>query len=413
VIFKQPGTKYYWVKFYFKGKLIRRSTESIDKKTARTIEARIRSELAMGNFGILQPKEVSTLREFLKNSFDPYTQARFKDVPKTLTYYQFGSKRLKSSALGKLHLDEITGQHAVQFIHHYESYSASTINCGLRTLRRALKLAEEWGELGRAPKISLAKGERQRERVLSKEEARIYLMACAQPWRDVASMMYCLGLRPSEIYTLRWEQIALTNEGFIQIVRGKSSAARRMLPLVPEIKIILEARHREQGYPKEGWVFPSTSKSGHLEQGSAKNQHLKAIRVVNDSAKEKARKTGLPDPEETLKPFAPYTLRHTALTNLASQCDTFALKTIAGHSSITITQRYVHPQAKAITEAFEKMEKLHRVVIAGGHRSKRKKVVGIQERLAGATKCKELAGEPPRNRTANLLIKSQLLCRLS
>jgi site-specific recombinase XerD len=64
-----------------------------------------------------------------------------------------------------------------------------------------------------------------------------------------------------------------------------------------------------------------------------------------------------------LKSFAPYCLRHTALTNLASQCDSFALQTIAGHSSISITQRYVHPQAKAITEAFQKIRDLQRVVI--------------------------------------------------
>ena len=38
--------------------------------------------------------------------------------------------------------------------------SASRINCGLRTLRRALNLAFEWGKLERPVKITLAKGER-------------------------------------------------------------------------------------------------------------------------------------------------------------------------------------------------------------------------------------------------------------
>ena len=36
-------------------------------------------------------------------------------------------------------------------------------------------------------------------------------------------------------------------------------------------------------------------------------------------------------------------------------------------NSITITQRYVHPQAQAITTAFEKMNDRQKVVIAGGH----------------------------------------------
>ena len=59
-------------------------------------------------------------------------------------------------------------------------------------------------------------------------------------------------------------------------------------------------------------------------------------------------------------PFEPYCLRHSALTRLAeSGCDAFTLARIAGHSSITITQRYCHPQADAIERAFGKL--------AGGH----------------------------------------------
>ena len=91
-----------------------------------------------------------------------------------------------------------------------------------------MNLAEEWGKLERAPKIKLATGERQRERVLSDEEMRLYLTACQQPWRDVATIMVCLARRPGEIYALRWEDLNLTEQGFIQVVKGKSKAACRM-----------------------------------------------------------------------------------------------------------------------------------------------------------------------------------------
>jgi hypothetical protein len=44
------------------------------------------------------------------------------------------------------------------------------------------------------------------------------------------------------------------------------------------------------------------------------------------------------------------------LTNLAAAgWDAFTLARIAGHSSITITQRYCHPQADAIEQAFIKV----------------------------------------------------------
>ena len=114
-------------------------------------------------------------------------------------------------------------------------------------MRRSLKLAEEWGELKRAPKITLAKGERQRERVLTDEEVKLYLMACAQPWRDIATILYCLGIRPGELYPLRWEHILFEGEGgFIRIVKGKSAKARRSLPMVPGVYRVLKSRHDQQ-----------------------------------------------------------------------------------------------------------------------------------------------------------------------
>jgi integrase len=55
-----------------------------------------------------------------------------------------------------------------------------------------------------------------------------------------------------------------------------------------------------------------------------------------------------------LKPFVLYTLRRTALTKLGERAggDAFVLARIAGHSSITVTQRYIHPQADAINRVF-------------------------------------------------------------
>jgi integrase len=224
------------------------------------------------------------------------------------------------------------------------------VNCGLRTLRRALSLAYQWGKLDRMPKITLAKGERQRERVLTDDEAGKYLAACSQPWKDVATIMLGTAMRPGEVFALLWEHVLLNGTGgLLQITDGKSRAARRMLPLVPAVFTALKARQNAQGSPTEGWVFPAGTKSGHFEGGSAKNQHAAALKTVNAETEKKK------EPPK-LKPFPPYCLRHTALTNLAAAgCDAFTLARIAGHSSITITQRYCHPQADAIERAFGKL----------------------------------------------------------
>lgn len=268
-----------------------------------------------------------------------------------------------ASDLAHLRLDQITDQQAGQFAAHYSNLSPSTVNCALRTLRRALHLAFDWGKLEKLPKISLAKGERQRDRVLTDDEAMRYLAACSQPWMDCATLLLGTGMRPGEAYKLRWEHVYLNgNRGLVQITEGKTKAARRMLPLIPTVYQALKARHESQGRPESGWVFPSGSASGHLEESSAKQYYAKALTLLAKAHKDDSKA----NPE--VRPFEPYCLRHTALTRLAgSGCDAFTLARIAGHSSITIAQRYCHPQAEAIERAFAQVAAGRKVVTEGGH----------------------------------------------
>ena len=55
--------------------------------------------------------------------------------------------------------------------------------------------------------------------------------------------------------------------------------------------------------------------------------------------------------------FVIHSLRHTMLSRLGeSGVDAFTIMRIAGHSSITVSQRYVHPSPEAIERAFEKLQ---------------------------------------------------------
>jgi integrase len=337
-IFKRG--RIYWYHFLFNGKHIQESTKQGNPRVARNIESAHRTALAKGEVGFRERKALA-LGDFLKNEFLPFCESKFKKAkPRTLRYYSYGVTTLRQCDLASLDLREITDQHAGHYAAKRANLSPSTVNCGLRTLRRALSLAVQWGKLDRMPKITLAKGERQRERVVTEKEVKAYLDACPQPWKDAATIMLGTGMRPGEVFGLRWENILLNGSGgLLQITDGKSRAAKRVLPLVPAVFDALKARHKDQGSPTEGWLFPQDTRSGHLaSDGLAKYQHALALK------------------NSKVKPFEPYCLRHTALTNLGEAgCDAFTLARIAGHSSITITQRYVHPQADAIERAFAKL----------------------------------------------------------
>lgn len=73
----------YWTKFQHAGRMIYKSTGQTSATKARQVEARLRSELAMGNFGILTPKSIPTLGEFIKDRFEPWCTGRFPVTSKT------------------------------------------------------------------------------------------------------------------------------------------------------------------------------------------------------------------------------------------------------------------------------------------------------------------------------------------
>lgn len=348
-IFKRGNV--YWYKFMWNGEMIRESTKQGNDKKARNMESAHRTSLANGLVGIREKKPAPSLDHFLEKDFEPFVKAKHAAKPATIEYYLDGSKALRKCDFASLPIDKISDQHAQQFAAKHCKLSASRINCGLRTLRRALNLAFEWGKLERPVKITLAQGEKQRDRVLNADEWERYIEQCPQPWRDAAMVIRGTGMRPGEVFCLSWENIHLNGTGgLIQITDGKTKAARRMLPMVPAVYETLKARWEAAGKPEEGWLFPTGSKEGHLNKDTAKDQHKKAIERVN--AKAKAEKG------KELQYFQPYILRHTALTQLAnSGCDVFTLARIAGHSSITITQRYVHPQADSIERAFQQVER--------------------------------------------------------
>jgi integrase len=328
----------YWYKFMFKGELIRESTKQGNDKVARQIEGAHRTSLAKGEVGLREKKAAPTLTEFLRHDFVPYVRTKHAAKPNTIEYYVSGADILCDSGMAALPIDEINDQQAQQFAARQARWSASYINRALRTLRRGLRLAYQWGKLEKPAQVTLAKGERMRERVLDEAEVERYLAACPQPWRDCATIIHEEGMRPGEVFALEWSHVLLNGSGgLIRIVDGKSRAARRVLPMTPSVCELLSKRHRAMACPTEGWIFPSTSHEGHFNRHSAKDQHRAALK------------------QSRVKPFEPYCLRHTFGTRMAPKCDVFTLARIMGHSSITITQRYVHVQGDSVEQAFVRL----------------------------------------------------------
>ena len=163
------------------------------------------------------------------------------------------------------------------------------------------------------------------------------------------------GLRPEECFRLKWESV---RDGSIEIQYGKTDNARRRIPVSPRVAAILEMRGTDV---KSEWVFPAATRSGHIEPGSVKRQHLKACEGKENAVTNAALKAGEPK-KLNVEPFPLYTLRHTCLTRWAPHMDPWALAYLAGHRDMSITKRYIHPQEGTLRDAVERAH-----LAKGGH----------------------------------------------
>jgi integrase len=320
--------KVYWFSFIWNGQRVQESTKQKNRAAARDIESAYRTRLAKGEVGINEPKPVPTFTEFAK-WFKEKMEADHANKRKTLLYYTTCLKHLTAfPGFQRARLDEVRAPMISDYIELRRKAKRSggriikvaTINRDLETLRRLLRLAQEQEKVSVIPRISRLPGEEARDRVVSHLEEASYLAACCPLLRDVATLLLDTGLRVDEALCLEWPHV---HDKYVHIPRGKSKNAIRDVFVSTRVRELLRMRHDAQGRPVVGWVFSASTRSGRVE--SLKSQHRKALQV-----------SGVP-------PFVLHSLRHTCLTRLGEVgCDPFTLCKLAGHSSVKISEKYIH-----------------------------------------------------------------------
>jgi integrase len=353
-IFKRG--RIYWYHFWFNGQHVQESTKQGNPRVARQMEAAHRTALAKGEVGIREKKPAPTLAEFIRDRFEPWAKSNFEhSSPKTWRDWYRAQMRalIAYASLGNVKLDQITSEHVADYAAHRQAQGlqVSSVNSGLRVMRRIFRLAVEWGVIPSGPKFKLLRGERRRERVISPVEEAKYLAAAPEPLASIATILVDSGMRPEECFRLRWEAIAWVNgrHGSMLVTHGKTAAARRMLPMTPRVRAILEWHWEHAGKPSEGWIWTAPTASGHAEPSTLKKLHKRTFETLAEQARM--------NNEKAVRPFVLYTLRHTFLTRLGdSGCNVWALARVAGHSTIAMSARYVHPSEDSVVNALERMQ---------------------------------------------------------
>jgi integrase len=359
----------YWYEFVHDGRRFRRSSGVKNLREARLIEATAKSNLAKAEVGIVERKKAPIFEDFAKDFMDA-VKTRCSDKPATIGFYEAKLTRLlEYRPFRDARIDAIDEGVIERYVtSRRASVAPATCNRELATLRRALRLAEEWKLLNRAPRIRLLKGEGQREFVLSHEAEQRYLACCPQPLKDAATVMLDTGLRVGELLNLRWEDLRFepagaAKYGSLKVRDGKSKNAKRTLSLTSRSHSVLYERRKQA---TSRYVFP-----GQPPETPGDTPEAPMLVTSLDHVHRRVCEPFIGGKRHVLFPreFVLHGLRHTFLTRLGEAgTDAFTIMRLAGHSSVTVSQRYVHPTPESCETAFERLEALNARALAKAER---------------------------------------------
>lgn len=336
----------------FDGRLYQRSLRTRVRATALKLESAFRNSLVQGNFGIIDGKHSPTLSQFEQRLL---AHLRANVAPRTFGFYKQNLavlNRFSPLATTRLHkIDQSLIERFIQF-RLKDELTPTTVNHSLRTLRRALILARDWKLIRDVPRIKLLPGEHERDAVIddaSLDKMTKYI-ATAYPsslMQHLLPFLVDTGLRISEACGLQREHVEYTDGHpvAIKIVKGKSKYAKRVIPLTKRAARSLEAAYEKS---RSTWVF--TSKRG--RRPLTRHYPSEQFRVIRDALNM--------DQDCVL-----HSTRHTFCTRLGKAgADAFTIQKLAGHSSITISQRYVHADREIKESAIRLLDVLNTPVPA-------------------------------------------------
>jgi site-specific recombinase XerD len=282
-------------------------------------------------------KEAKTWNEF----WPIYLKwVRANKAPSTLARRESLQRTWLADALGDLRLNEIGSRVTDAMVgdQQDEELDSASINHSLSTVSTALKLAEEQGEIARAPRIrSLKVGEQAFQYLQEEQLDRLVYAANATRWLLRAVLLGCdAGLRLSEIRGLKRAKIDrslrllhVDTTIWNSIERTTKNYRMRTIELTDRLADALEL-----GSDESDWFV-----AGEGEKPVSQGAIYAGIRRACESA--------------GLEPVGWHALRHSFCTHLAlKKVDIEDIRKLAGHSSIEVTAKYIHLTAATRSDAY-------------------------------------------------------------
>jgi integrase len=239
MLYRRSKTGPYWCRFTDRrGREIRRSTGTTDRKLAEQYEAKLKRDL-WGQAELGERRQRTWKEAVVKWNAEKEHKASVEDDQCIL--------RWLDPYLAELTLDQINREliDTIQTARKAEGVSNATVNRTMALLRAILRCAEvDWEWMTRAPKVRMLPEPKRRVRWLTETEADRLIAELPEHLADIVRFALATGLREGNILSLEWSQVDLTRR--TAWIHPDQAKARRAIP-VPLNKDAVIALRRQVG----------------------------------------------------------------------------------------------------------------------------------------------------------------------
>jgi integrase len=298
----------YWIDFYAGGERIRESAKTKVKREAEEFLTVRKSAVLQGTFARERKVTLKELGERYMGHSKMFKRSWKRDEQLLGDLKRFfGDPLLKNITADRVEEFQRTRKQEV---------SNATTNRAVALLKRMLFMAEKWGmHSGNVVRFVPQLPEAEfNPRILSNEDAQKLVDASPDDVRDLLEFDLNTGLRKSDAYGLKWENVDL-ERAVLKFVVKKTNKVQEV-PLNPAACDVLRRQPRVSEYV---FINARTKKP------------IKDIRVVLNGAAERA----------GLGKFKLHTIRHTVATKVTRATDLATAQVLLGHKSPNTTRRYV------------------------------------------------------------------------
>lgn len=346
------------VQFYNRAKYPPRKKVPLKTKTRRVAEklrTQLEDEYALGRFDPWQSEEIDSAPPIrtLAEGKSAFLESRAHLAAKSIYNYHTILEAFTAHTGKDYPIQNVRASHIKAWLSttNTKAVSRTTYLRHLRAFFRYL-VAREAITTDITRQVLLERTPHKHPKFLSPDEVRRLLDAIEAPyeWLRLLIELNCyLGLRRGEICNLRWSDIDLQRRTITVSCTDDfttKSYRERTIPLCQEALRIINHLRPSCNDQAKGYVFHNGG--GVRLRGDFVSKLFCHFR----------REAKLPEG------ICFHSTRHTALSWLAQQgCGVEAIRTYAGHSSIIVTQKYMHLSTEAfarqINAAFDQIQATH------------------------------------------------------